>query len=240
MKNGLMMVGMLLVSFVLFLGMMTVVSLAVRYSAQDTVLAFAVPTETDTSQEVSFPYLVPGTTMCIENLVIYEGPLLDQNNDAPIVDGLALRLHNTGEKEILSAGVTLKLGNREYRFSGSHIPAGAMILLPALENALWTDEPCTECTGWVICAETTGLTETEVEILETGMDSISVTNRTQSVLCDVRLYYKNYLPEGDIYLGTPTHTAWVGTIQPGQTVPLELDRYARGYSKIVRIEGEIG
>ena len=225
-------------SFVLFLGMMTVVSIAVLYSAQDTVLTFVAPTETLPPEEISFPYTIPDTTMTAENLVIYEGPLLDQNNDAPIVNGLAVRLRNAGEKEILSAGIIMKLGNRTYRFSGSHIPAGASILLPALDDALWTDEPCTECTGWAICAENPGLTETDVEILETGMGSISVTNRGERLLRDVRLYYKNYLPEGDIYLGTPTHTAWVGTIQPGQTVPLELDRYARGYSKIVRIEGE--
>lgn len=238
MKNGLIMAGVLLVSFVLFLGMMTVVSLAVRYSARDAVLTFTTPMETLAPKEISFPYAIPETSMTAENLVIYEGPLLDQNNDAPIVNGLALRLRNTGEKEILSAGIIMKLGDCTYRFSGSHIPAGAGILLPALEDALWIDEPCTECTGWAIYAENLGLTETDVEILETGMGSISVTNRTEKLLYDVRLYYKNYLPEGDLYLGTPTHTAWVGTIQPGQAVSLELDRYARGYSKIVRIEGE--
>ena len=238
MKNGLIMAGGLLVSFVLFLGTMTVVSLAMRYSVQDTVLTFTTPTETRPPEKLSFPYAIPETTMMAENLVNYEGPLLDENNDAPIVNGLALKLRNTGEKEILSAGIIMKLGDHTYRFSGSHIPAGESILLPALEDALWTDEPCTECTGWAIYLENPGLTETDVEILETGMDLISVTNQTERVLRDVRLYYKNYLPEGDVYLGTPTHTAWVGTIQPGQTVTLELDRYAQGYSKIVRIEGE--
>ena len=241
MKKRFLMMVLLLTSFVLVMGMMTIVSLALRYSAQDTVFMFAESEETVLPQEeIQFPYPIPGTTMTVESVVIYDGPLTDENNDAPIANGLALHLHNTGEQALLAAGITLKIGNVTYHFSGSHIPAGAGILLPEVDNALWSDRPCTACTGWAIYAENIGLTETDVEILEIDMDTLSVTNRTINLLCDVQLYYKNFLPEANIFLGSQTHTVWVGNIQPGETVLVSPERYAGAYSKVVRIDGERG
>ena len=236
MKNSLLTVGGLLAGLVLFTGTLTVAGAALRQPVTD--IVFSVTTGQAEKETIEFPFSIAETELTVERLMVYEGPNIEENSDEPLVNALAMLVHNTGGEEIRTVQVVLKAADATYRFYGSHIPADGSVLLVEENHASWSDEVYTDCTATVVCSLEGGLAAEEVAVEEKGMGEVAITNLTEHPLKDVWVFHKN-LPEGtSVYIGGITYQTKVGELQPQQTVCICPERYAAGYSRIVRIEGK--
>jgi len=192
-------------------------------------------TLTDRPQNVSLPCRVEGTDLIACQLVLYEGPYLEDGGDIPVSEVTALVLRNVGEQEIAQAEVKLTAGE-ELVFFASNIMPGTQLLVLEQNGSPWQDWKVTACTGWISEGEGTPLGEEVLQIQEVDMGTLAVTNPTQQTLKDIWLYYKNYIPEGELYIGGITYIETIDALGPGQTVRISPSRYAQGYSKIIKVE----
>ena len=115
----------------------------------------------------------------------------------------------------------------------------AEVLVLEKNAAAWQEWNISACDGWV--SEETGqsILESALEIREVDMGTLSVTNISREKLPEVWLFYKNYLEEGDLYIGGITYIETVGSLDSGETVRINPNHYAAGYSRIIKAE-EIG
>jgi len=236
MKKGLFITGLLLAGLMVYTTVLTVVGNAVRQPVEDAIFGLNTLPQQET---VLFPFAIEDTPLVVECPVCYDGPFTEAEGDAPIANGFALLLRNTSDMEILLAQVKLQKEQQQYCFEGSHIPPQASILLVENSGASWAGETFDLCTGTVEYAEHESLPETVVQIVDADMGAVAITNLTQEPLADLRLYYKNYLPDANIYVGGSTFTKTVETLSPGQTLYLPLDYYASGYSRIMKVEAGV-
>ena len=234
MKNGLLTAGILAVGLVVFAGTLTVAGEALRQPPRDIVLAVRAAAET--TAQIQFPYKMAEMDLTVERLAVYEGPMIEQESDEPSANVLSLILCNGDDREIRSVQVTLKSSDSIYRFEGTHIPGQNRVLLMEQNGAFWKNETYTACNAVVEYMEETGLSQEEIAVTEVGMGELSVTNLTENCLRNVRIFHKNCLADGDICIGGITYETPVGELKPGQTVIITPERYASGYSKVVRIE----
>lgn len=184
---------------------------------------------------ISLPCRVEGTDLIACQLVMYEGPSLENGSDAPVSDITALVLYNDGQQEVAQAEVKLT-AEEELTFFASNIMPGAQVLVLEKNVTAWKDREITACTGWVSAADHPTLSAQALEIAQVDMGTLSVTNTTGEKLTDIWLFYKNYLPEGDLYVGGITYIETIEALEPGQTVLIQPTRYAAGYSKVIKAE----
>ena len=188
--------------------------------------------------EVTFPADLAGTTLRIEKTVFYEGPFLEDGEDEPVAGVLALLVRNTGDQSLEMAQITLTDKQATYRFQGFHIPPGSRVLLLETGGAAFKQ------TGFLTAGaqatpEGADLLQTgQVEIQDAAMGSVTVTNRSDHVLYNLRLYHKNYLADGDFYQGGICYETRIEAMEAGETVTLYPHRYAMGYSRFVRVQEE--
>lgn len=229
-KRILLLLAAMLGSLCAFVGLMTSVGAILQRVDTDTVFALS-----EKEEFISLPCPVEGTQLIARQLVMYEGPNLEKGSDEPLSDITALVLYNGGDREIAQAEIILTAG-QELTFFASNIMPGAQVLALEKDAAAWQQWQITACSGWVSDTMCQALPEDALQILELDMGTLSITNMTREKLTDIWLYYKNYVPEGDLYVGGITYIETIASLEPGETVQIKPSRYAAGYSKIIKAE----
>lgn len=181
-----------------------------------------------------FPHRIGQTDLIAQQLVSYEGPYLENGKDTPVSEITALLLYNDSLWEIGQAEVQLT-GEQTLTFFASNIPPQSQVLVLEKNTAAWNQWQITGCEGWSSPGQP-ALPEGTLDIREVDMGTLAVTNTTQRTLEDVWLYYKNYLPQSQLYVGGITYITVIEELAPGQTLQIKPERYASGYSRIVKLE----
>lgn len=187
------------------------------------------------SEPITLPCRVEGTGLIAQQLVMYEGPYLENGGDVPVSDITALLLYNDGKQEIDQTEVILT-AQQELTFLASNIMPGARVLVLEKNATPWQQWQVLGCSGWVNAVAGSQMPEAALEITEVDMGTLSVTNTTDEGLGELWLYYKNYLPEEELYIGGITFIKTIEYLNPGQVLLVNPEHYAVGYSRIVKIE----
>lgn len=200
---------------------------------EDSEEIFSITTTQPENGQVSLPCPVAGTELIARQLVIYEGPYLEDGGDTPVSDITALLLYNGGQREIGQAEVILT-GEEELRFLASNIMPGMQILVLEKKAAPWKERRITGCEGWVREEAEEAISEEDLQFQEQDIGTVLVTNTTQTELRDIWLFYKSYLPESDLYIGGITYITTIDALLPGQSKQITPERYAGDYSRIFK------
>lgn len=184
-------------------------------------------------ESLEFPFVVRGTGLIIQNLVNYEGVLIESDSDEPAGEVTALMVYNSSDKMILSAQLQLQQQERELRFSISWLPPHSKLLVLEQQGQAYENTPVNRCD--CIDLETRELVVTDIEVLEQPAGLI-VKNLGEMTVRQVLIHYKQYIPQGDFYLGGITKTAELLNLQAGEIRDLLPPGYAPGYSRVVAVE----
>ncbi len=182
---------------------------------------------------LEFPYAIPGTNLVAEALAVYEGLYLEDGSCEEVAEVAALVLRNDGDEMLETGQVCMTQAGRELRFTFRFLPAGASVLVLDENRSVFCQGEVTRCIGSAI-----GSSEDATELVtlrETGMATILVTNPGTEKLRDVRIYFKNYDPQSNMYLGGIAYEINIHSLAPGQTQTCNPWYYVSGQSRIVKI-----
>lgn len=182
-----------------------------------------------------FPFNIPGTTLCAERIVSYDGWVAEGEIGFEATNTAALLLYNYGTNGITEAEIMLESGAVQLVFAVDTIPAGERVLVPEKTGKGYGPTNFTAYSGWQRDDNEDWLQETRLRLGFPDMGCITVTNLTDQILHGITLHYKNYLPEASFYVGGKTNKYYVERIEPGETICIYPLNYAFGYSKIARI-----
>ena len=82
------------------------------------------------------------------------------------------------------------------------------------------------------------MSEDLVSVEDNGDNSITVTNLTDKTLSDIKVHFKNYLPEDDVYVGGITYTITLKDLEAGASMGVSASHYDSTYSKLVEVRAE--
>ena len=188
-----------------------------------------------TTNTVTLPWEIPETPLVAEHLSAYEGPFLEDGSDTPVSDVAALLLRNTGTEMIETAQVILWMGEERLAFQAAWLPPGSLTLVLEKEGKRMPQGAFTAIFGWV---QTQNQGENLVRLEEQGMGALLITNVSDRMLENVRLYHKSLYPEKNFYMGGIAYETTLGTLAPGETVTVQPMHYAAGYSRVVNVSGD--
>lgn len=190
----------------------------------------------ETVSRYTLPMEVPGTCLLAEQIVMYEGVYLEEPQSDETVSVAALLLRNIGEYGIVRATVILDSEDAQFIFEADTIPPGEAVLILEKNKRAFGPEKFSACTGSAV-SDTSDWNEADfVEITCVDMGAVTVSNRTNMVLGNILLYYKNYMADPGFYVGGHSHMYLIERLEPGQTICINPVYYAKGYSRFARIE----
>ena len=124
----------------------------------------------------------------------YAGLFVEDGSDETVSDVFCIRVKNTGEQDVQYAHITLSRSGESYEFDISTLPAGQTV--QALPDK--PEELSTAVSLYAVFSEPLSLHEDLFDIT-TEQNTITVTNRGDSAVSQVYVYYKN--ASGDLLLG---------------------------------------
>ena len=183
------------------------------------------------ARQITLPAQIPGTSLVAEQLVCYEGPMLEDRSDEPIGPALALLIRNSGTLPILKAEVTLDRAGEHYIFRAGYLLPGMSVMVIEASAADYFQNGIESLAGWEQIMESAQNRLDGLRLTHVGMACIEVQNLTDTSMENITLYHRNYLPEG-IFVGGITYETQIPCLLPGEAVCIYPEHYAEGYSQI--------
>jgi len=184
---------------------------------------------------ISFPYTIPGTNLVVQQISPYSGYFLEDGSDRSVSNVAAIVLTNNGAENLAFAGIGIAQGEKSYAFSGSQIPAGATVILQEQNAAALTGGDFHSCTASTTAAAASDKAAGRVQVTDNGDNTFDVANITGETIPEIKVYFKNYLPGEDVYVGGITYSVTLANVEPGTAATVNSDHYASEYSVVVDV-----
>ena len=183
---------------------------------------------------LEFPYLVRGTGLIVEQFAKYEGPYPMDGSGEPLAHVAALMIYNPGKDMIADAQILVRQGQETLRFSFTYLPPASKILVLENGGKAYETKPVTGCSCTYITKGSWGDSKESLGVDE-GKDGLQVENISGRPIFCATLYYKQYISQGDFYIGGETRECLLYDLAPGECREILPEMYAPGYTKVVAV-----
>ena len=199
------------------------------------------PSETDKPQNndgnsIRLPYSIPGSGLVIEQFNSYNGLFFEDGSDKAVSNITAMVLTNTGDDYAEYIDITIDRDGVQLKFVGSALaPGGKMVILEA-SGKQFRNGTYSNCVANVATAAEFTMSENQVRVEENAERGLLVTNITGKDIPYIRIFYKFYMTDSDVYVGGITYTAKVTDLAAGASCTVTPSHYLKGYSKVIMVK----
>lgn len=187
-------------------------------------------------QNLVFPYCLE-QNLWLELVTGYEGLYLEDGSMEPVSDVAAILLYNAGSEMLEDVEIILETEDGEMVFTGTYLPPGQRTMILAQEKAVYTNQKIQRAEAKVDIMEKA--TTDDVAISDWEGAGLKLENVSSHLLRDITVFYKTYYEEWGFYLGGLTYQAYAGSLEPGESIALQLPNYASGYSRVLAVVTEM-
>ncbi len=188
--------------------------------------------------EISFPYTISGTDLVVEQIRSYSGYFIEDGSDKDISGVAAIVLKNNGD-DLEFAGIGISQGTRSLGFSAAQIPAGATVIILEQNGASFSSsDPYYSATATTRPVDAFEMSEDLVTVKDNGNNGLTVTNISDKSLSEIKIFYKNYLEDEDVFVGGIAYTITLNDLEPGEGTDVSASHYASKYSKVMEVHAE--
>ncbi len=193
------------------------------------------PTE-EPDRSIRFPYAIPDTNLVIEQVNSYNGIFFEDGSDRVVSNVAAIVLTNKGDSCVEYVNITMKCGDIQLQFTGSTLDAGARMIVLETDSKSLPNGKYTDCTAEIASVTQLVLSEEQVRVEEQENGSLLITNLTEAEIPCIRIFYKYYMDDVDVYVGGITYTAKVVDLEAGESCTVTPSHYYSGFSKILMVK----
>lgn len=200
-----------------------------------------VPEETNETQNstgniLSFPYAIPGSDLVIEQVNSYDGLFFEDGSDREVSNVTAIVLANKGNSCIEYVNITMKCGDTRLRFVGSTLDAGARMIILEADAKTFQNGAYSDCTAEFSTVDNLVMSSAQIYVEENGKGGLLVTNLTKEDIPCVRIFYKYYMNDVEVYVGGITYTAKLVDLKAGKSIVVTPSHYYAGFSNVLMVK----
>lgn len=184
---------------------------------------------------ITLPYTIPGSTLFIQRVAGFDGVFLEDGSDSQINGVAMMLLQNVGMQAIEYAKITMTYDDKVLTFEVSALEPGGIVAVQEIGRNSCAAGDLLSCTADIAAVDSLGMAADQVSIQDNGDNTLTVTNLTDSEIVTVRVFYKYYMAEENVYVGGITFTAKISNLKANESVVINPSHYASGASKVVMI-----
>lgn len=186
--------------------------------------------------DIGLPYPIPDTNLVIRSLTSFDGSFVEDGTDEEVTNVAGIVIENTGADDVEYVEINLDADGETYRFSGSGLKGNSSILiLEADKKPSISADNITGASATVSSPDNFSLLDNMIQIEETDEQRIVIKNLSDQELAAVKVFYKYYQTDGNIFLGGITYVTTAYDVEPGDSVELYPEHFSAADSVITMI-----
>ena len=164
----------------------------------------------------------------------YSGAFIEDGTDEEVKNVLALQFKNSGSKDIQYAEYVFGYGKDTVSFKLSDLPAGqSCVVLEAGRHEFEKNESPSLISRVVAQVDEIPFARDEVLVVDNSDNTLTIMNLTEKEIPVVRVFYKNYDSEDNVFFGGITYTVTAENIPAGNGVMVTPEHFKSGDSVVV-------
>ena len=192
--------------------------------------------QNNTDYSFRLPYSIPGSGLVIEQINSYDGLFFEDGSDKEVSNITAMILANTGDDCAEYIDITFARDGVKLKFIASALEAGGRMVILEADGKPFSDGTYSNCVADVATLTEFTMSENQVRVEENAEGGLIVTNITEKDIPCIRIFYKFYMTDSDVYVGGITYTAKATDLAAGASCTITPSHYLKGYSKIIMVK----
>lgn len=190
----------------------------------------------DNSQDVKiFPYNIPDTGLIINKIEAYSGEYFEDGSNSNVSSVATMLLTNNSSSNIEYGEIYVETGAETLTFVVSGLPEGKSVIVQEKDKKAYNGSTDIVCTATVATLKEFEKNKDLIKVEETDKGAIKVTNISGKDIPTVRIFYKYYMDDEEIYVGGITYTAKISNLKKNDTQEVFPRHYVNGYSEILMV-----
>lgn len=184
---------------------------------------------------VEFPCEIPEHGLTIERLAPYDGLFVEDGTNVTVTNVAMLLIRNTGTQPVEYTRICIQYGEEQLMFDVSALPTGERLVVQEKDcKSIPAGKP-TSANAMVIYRADMSLAQDLVLVTDNGNNTLTIKNLTNELIPTVRVFYKYYMAEEDIYVGGIAFTARLTRLPAGASITIQPSHYNSSTSRVVMV-----
>ena len=184
---------------------------------------------------ISFPCQIPGYDLTIEKMAPYDGMFVEDGSNANIEKVAMLLVKNNGDFPVEYTQIRVVCGQEELLFDISALPAGEKLVVQEKTGKTLSESDATSATALVVQGADMEMSESKVQVIDNGDNTLTVKNLTNETIPTVRVFYKYYMENEQLFVGGIAFTVRVSRLSAGASVTVQPSHYTSQTSRVVMV-----
>ena len=201
--------------------------------------AIVIPSEKDpeTGDEIgmSFPCQIPGYNLVIEKLAPYNGMFVEDGSNANIENVAMLLVKNDGDFPVEYTQIRVACGDEELLFDVSALPVGERLVVQEKTGKSIPEGGATSASVLVVQRANMEMSESKVKVTDNGNNTLTIQNLTNETIPTVRVFYKYYMDEEQLFVGGIAFTVRITKLGAGASVTIQPSHYTSKSGRVVMV-----
>lgn len=191
-----------------------------------------VPPVEEEEGDLVFPCVVEEYDLVIEKMASYTGLYVEDGTNNQCTDVAMLLVHNNSQQPLEYTQITIEFPSETLEFYLSALPAGQRVVVQERSAKAVPASGAKEAKVMLVQQAEMSVSP-EISVRDNGDNSITVENLTGKEIQTVRVFYKYYMEEENLYVGGIAFTAKIGRLPAGGKMVIRPSHYISQTSRVV-------
>ena len=191
-----------------------------------------IPDTDETQEGLQFPCQVPGYDLVIEKIAPYTGLYVEDGSNAQVAEVAMLLIRNQGAYAVEYTEITVEYQEKTLVFRISALPAGESMVVQENSGNAVPDSLPVKASALVVQRSQMQIAS-EISVTDNGDNTLTIRNLTDETLPTVRVFYKYYMEEEDLFVGGIAFTLRITKLPGNGSVTVQPSHYVSETSRVV-------
>lgn len=191
--------------------------------------------ETGKNKGIVFPYKIEGYNLVIEKLSGYNGIYVEDGTNTQVNGVAALLVRNDGDYPIEYAEITVEYENETLQFNISALGKGEKAVVQEQNKKAVPTSTALKGNTLIVRRADMEMSENTVSVTDNGDGSITVTNLTDKTIPTVRVFYKYYMKDEDLFVGGIAFSARITRLGANAKTVIHPAHYSSESGRVVMV-----
>lgn len=183
--------------------------------------------------ELSFPCEIPGHGLVIERLAPYTGMFVEDGTNASVPEVAMLLVKNVGPYPVEYTRVSVQYEGTELIFDISALPVDAQLVVQEKTCKPVPEGTPVSANAMVVHRADMEMSRDQVKVTDNGNNTLTIENLTGEMIPTVRIFYKYYMTQEDVFVGGIAFTVRITRLGAGESITIQPSHYNSQTSRVV-------
>ncbi len=184
---------------------------------------------------VTFPCKIQEYDLVIEKVAPYSGMFVEDGSNANTQNVAMLLVNNNGDSSVEYTQICLLYGEEKLLFDISALPAGEKLVVQEKSGKAIPEGDVSYVSATVVRRAEMEMSKSEVRVTDNGDNTLTITNLTGETIPTVRVFYKYYMENEEIFVGGIAFTVRITRLGAGASVTIQPSHYASQTCRVVMV-----